>query len=70
MATLSQVYSNLGIGAFVTTVCYLGFGAAVRFECNKFRWDRIAALSYFTIQGFRSSNGIMHGHVTSFVLYS
>mmetsp|Transcript_37114 Transcript_37114/g.42454 ORF Transcript_37114/g.42454 Transcript_37114/m.42454 type:complete len:1352 (+) Transcript_37114:147-4202(+) len=35
MATLTQVYTNLGIGAIVTTVCYIGFGLAVRFECNK-----------------------------------
>lgn len=35
MATLTQVYTNLGIGAIVTSVCYIGFGLAVRFECNK-----------------------------------
>jgi hypothetical protein len=35
MATLSQVYVNLAVGTVVTTVCYIGFGAAVRFECNK-----------------------------------
>ena len=35
MATLSQVYINLAMGTVVTTICYIGFGAAVRFECNK-----------------------------------
>eukprot|EP00536_Pseudo-nitzschia_multiseries_P004604 jgi/Psemu1/253742/estExt_Genewise1Plus.C_770053 len=34
MATLSQVYTNLGVGAFISTVSYLGFGAAVRTESN------------------------------------
>ena len=35
MATLSQVYTTLGIGAGVTVGCYLVFGAAVRYEGNK-----------------------------------
>ena len=34
MATLSQVYTNLAVGAIISTVCYLGFGLAVRIEQN------------------------------------
>lgn len=35
MATLSQVYINLGIGGVVSTACFLVFGIAVHLEANK-----------------------------------
>ena len=35
MATLSQVYTNLAVGTVVTTLCFIGFGIAVRSESNK-----------------------------------
>jgi len=35
MATLSQVFFNLGVGAIVTTACFIGFGIAVSCEANK-----------------------------------
>ena len=35
MATLSQIYTNLGIGVIVATASCLAFGAAVQFDLNR-----------------------------------